>query len=86
MDVVTPNERSAAAGVSGFDWRRDFFTIVAVFLGHPLLLDGPFFVACGFKVFYETAMTMSSQAENEPMLQGGAQGCHGNSPEFKNGT
>ncbi len=42
MAVVTHNERSAAAGLSEIDWRRDLFAIFGVFLGHPLLLDGPF--------------------------------------------
>jgi len=37
-------------------------------LGHPLLIDGPFFVAGGLKVFYETAMTVPTEAENESML------------------
>jgi len=56
MAVVAPDERSAAAGVTGIARSIGAAispTIAGVFLGNPLLLGAPFFVAGALKVIYD---------------------------------
>jgi MFS family permease len=56
MAVVAPDERSAAAGVTGIARSIGAAispTIAGAFLGNPALLGAPFFVAGGLKVIYD---------------------------------
>src|SRR5260221_776167 len=56
MAVVSPDERSAAAGVTGIAraiGAAISATIAGVFLGNPVLLGAPFFVAGALKVIYD---------------------------------
>src|SRR5258708_851524 len=56
MAVVAPDERSAAAGVTGIARSIGAAispTIAGVFLGNPVLLGAPFFVAGALKVIYD---------------------------------
>jgi MFS family permease len=62
MAVVTPDERSAAAGVTGIA-RSIGAAISPVFTGgmlsNPVLLGAPFFVAGGLKVIYDVLLYRS---------------------------
>jgi len=56
MAVVAPDERSAAAGVTGIARSIGAAispTFAGVFLGNPVLLGAPFFVAGALKVVYD---------------------------------
>jgi predicted MFS family arabinose efflux permease len=62
MAVVVPDERSAAAGVTGIARSIGAAispTFAGVFLGNPLLLGVPFFVAGGLKVIYDILLYRS---------------------------
>jgi MFS family permease len=59
MVVVTPDERSAAGGVTGI--ARSIGAAISpvfagTFLGNPALLGAPFFVAGGLKVIYDVLL------------------------------
>jgi MFS family permease len=76
MAVVAPDERSAAAGVTGIARSIGAAispTIAGAFLGSPLLLGAPFFVAGGLKVIYDILLFRSfrevkEQEHNNAML------------------
>ena len=60
--VVAPDERSAAAGVTGIARSIGAAispTIAGAFLGNPALLGAPFFVAGGLKVTYDILLYRS---------------------------
>jgi predicted MFS family arabinose efflux permease len=62
MAVVEPDERSAAAGVTGI--ARSIGgaispTFAGIFLGNPVLLGAPFFVAGALKVVYDILLYRS---------------------------
>jgi MFS family permease len=56
MAVVTPEERSAAAGITGVA-RTTGAAIAPLFAGllfsYPALIDYPFFIAGGLKIIYD---------------------------------
>jgi MFS family permease len=59
MNVVTPDERSAAAGVTGV--ARSVGTAIspvfaALFVGNPALMSVPFFLAGGLKIVYDALL------------------------------
>jgi hypothetical protein len=62
MAVVTPEERSAAGGVTGIA-RSIGAAVSPVFTGgmlsNPVLLSAPFFVAGGLKVIYDVLLYRS---------------------------
>jgi MFS family permease len=67
MAVVAPDERSAAAGVTGIARSIGAAispTFAAVFLGNPVLLGAPFFVAGGLKVIYDVLLYRSFRKVN----------------------
>ena len=62
MAVVAPDERSAAAGVTGIARSIGAAispTIAGAFLSNPVLLGAPFFVAGGLKVIYDILLYRS---------------------------
>ena len=62
MAVVAPDERSAAAGVTGIARSIGAAispTIAGAFLGNPALLGVPFFVAGSLKVIYDILLYRS---------------------------
>jgi MFS family permease len=62
MAVVAPEERSAAAGVTGIARSIGAAispTLAGAFLGNPVLLGAPFFVAGGLKVLYDLLLYRS---------------------------
>src|ERR1700736_5774285 len=62
MAVVAPDERSAAAGVTGIARSIGAAispTIAGAFLSNPVLLGTPFFVAGGLKVIYDILLYRS---------------------------
>src|SRR6202022_4708130 len=68
MAVVAPDERSAAAGVTGIARSIGAAispTIAGAFLGSPLLLGAPFFVAGGLKVIYDILLFRSFREVKE---------------------
>ena len=77
MAVVAPDERSAAAGVTGIARSIGAAispTFAGVFLGNPVLLGAPFFVAGVLKVIYDILLYRSfreiNQREREDALLG----------------
>ena len=69
MAVVTSDERSAAAGVTGIARSIGAAispTFAGVFLSNSVLLSGPFFVAGGLKVFYDILLYRSFRAVTGP--------------------
>ena len=65
MAVVTSDERSAAAGVTGIARSIGAAispTFAGVFLSNSVLLSGPFFVAGGLKVIYDILLYRSFRA------------------------
>jgi len=62
MAVVAPDERSAAAGVTGIARSIGAAispTLAGVFLGNPILLGAPFFVAGALKLVYDILLYRS---------------------------
>ena len=62
MDVVTPGERSAAAGVTGV--ARSVGGAISPLLagllvGHPALMSVPFFLAGSLKILYDVLLYRS---------------------------
>ncbi|HEY4687801.1 MAG TPA: MFS transporter, partial [Anaerolineae bacterium] len=59
MAVVAPDERSAAAGVTGIA-RTTGASLAPVFtgllIGHPALLNVPFFISGGLKIVYDLTL------------------------------
>jgi MFS family permease len=76
MAVVAPDERSAAAGVTGIARSIGAAispTIAGAFLSNPVLLGAPFFVAGGLKVIYDILLYRSFRqvkSEREPAMPG----------------
>src|SRR3984893_2311701 len=77
MAVVAPDERSAAAGVTGIARSIGAAisrTIAGAFLSNPLLLGAPFFVAGALKVVYDILLYRSfreiKEREHEDALPG----------------
>ena len=77
MAVVAPNERSAAAGVTGIARSIGAAispTIAGAFLSNPVLLGAPFFVAGALKVIYDILLYRSfrevKEREHEDALLG----------------
>jgi MFS family permease len=77
MAVVAADERSAAAGVTGIARSIGAAispTIAGAFLGNPVLLGAPFFVAGGLKVIYDILLYRSfrqvTRREPEPAMLG----------------
>jgi MFS family permease len=77
MAVVVPDERSAAAGVTGIARSIGAAispTFAGVFLGNPVLLGAPFFVAGALKVVYDILLYRSfreiKEREHEDALLG----------------
>src|ERR1700730_260137 len=77
MAVVAPDERSAAAGVTGIARSIGAAispTITGAFLSSPLLLGAPFFVAGALKVVYDILLYRSfreiKEREHEDALPG----------------
>ena len=65
MAVVAPDERSAAAGVTGIARSVGAAispTFAGAFLSNSVLLSAPFFVAGGLKVFYDMLLYRSFRA------------------------
>jgi MFS family permease len=77
MAMVAPDERSAAAGVTGI--ARSIGAaispaIAGAFLSNPVLLGVPFFLAAGLKVIYDILLYRSfrevEKQEREPVMLG----------------
>jgi MFS family permease len=69
MAVVAPDERSAAAGVTGIARTLGASlspALAGVFMGHPALLGAPFFVAGALKVIYDLLLYRSFRALKAP--------------------
>jgi MFS family permease len=69
MAVVAPDERSAAAGVTGISRTlgASFSPALAgLLIGNPALLGAPFFVAGGLKVIYDLLLYRSFRALKAP--------------------
>jgi MFS family permease len=69
MAVVAPDERSAAAGMTGIT--RTFGAslspaLAGLFMSNPALLGAPFFVAGGLKVIYDLLLCRSFRALKAP--------------------
>jgi MFS family permease len=69
MAVVAPDERSAAAGMTGIT--RTFGAslspaLAGLFMSNPALLEAPFFVAGGLKVIYDLLLCRSFRALKAP--------------------
>jgi hypothetical protein len=76
MAVVAPEERSAAAGITGVA-RTTGASISPVFVGlmfaNPLLMNWPFFIAGGLKIAYDLLLYRAFVAVRPPEEQiGGA--------------
>ncbi len=73
MAVVDPDERSAAAGVTGIA-RTTGAAIAPVLTGlllsNPALLSVPFFIAGGLKIIYDLILYRLFQSEKPPEEQG----------------
>jgi MFS family permease len=70
MAVVAPDERSAAAGVTGIARSVGAAISPAVagaFLSNSVLLSAPFFVAGGLKVFYDVLLYRSFRDRRQPI-------------------
>jgi MFS family permease len=72
MAVVSPDERSAAAGVTTIS--RSFGASVSpvlsgIFLANPVLLGMPFFLAGGLKIIYDLLLYFSFRALKPPEEQ-----------------
>ena len=69
MAMVSPDERSAAAGVTGVA-RTIGASIAPAFtgllLGSPALLSAPFFVAGGLKIVYDLTLYRMFRAVKPP--------------------
>jgi len=68
MAVVAPDERSAAAGVTGIARSIGAAvspTFTGVFLSNPVLLGAPFFVAGALKIIYDILLYRSYRAVKE---------------------
>jgi MFS family permease len=62
MAVVAPDERSAAAGITGIARSIGAAispTLAGTFLSNPVLLGVPFFLAGGLKVIYDILLYRS---------------------------
>ena len=62
MAVVAPDERSAAAGITGIARSIGAAvspTLAGAFLSNPVLLGVPFFLAGGLKVIYDILLYRS---------------------------
>jgi MFS family permease len=77
MAVVAADERSAAAGVTGIARSIGAAispTFAGVFLGNPILLGAPFFVAGALKIVYDILLYRSfreiKEREHEPAMLG----------------
>jgi predicted MFS family arabinose efflux permease len=69
MAVVAPDERSAAAGVTGIARTIGASlspALAGIFMGNPALLGAPFFVAGGLKVIYDLLLYRSFRALKPP--------------------
>jgi MFS family permease len=69
MAVVGPDERSAAAGVTGIARSLGASlspALAGVFIGNPAFLGAPFFVAGGLKVIYDLLLYRSFRALKAP--------------------
>ena len=69
MAVVAPDERSAAAGVTGITRTIGASlspALAGLFIGNPALLGAPFFVAGGLKVVYDLLLYRSFRALKAP--------------------
>jgi MFS family permease len=69
MAVVGPDERSAAAGVTGIARTLGASlspALAGVFIGNPAFLGAPFFVAGGLKVIYDLLLYRSFRALKAP--------------------
>jgi hypothetical protein len=69
MAVVTPDERSAAGGVTGI--ARSIGAAISpgftgALLSNPMLLGAPFFVAGGLKIIYDVLLYRSFRAVTGP--------------------
>jgi MFS family permease len=70
MAVVAPDERSAAAGVTGIARSVGAAispAVAGVFLSNSVLLSAPFFVAGGLKVFYDILLYRSFRDRRQPI-------------------
>lgn len=69
LAVVTPDERSAAAGVTSVA-RTTGASLAPIFtgalLGNPLLLNAPFFIAGGVKIVYDLLLYRSFRSIKPP--------------------
>jgi MFS family permease len=73
MAVVAPDERSAAAGVTGIARSVGAAispTLTGIFLASPLLLSAPFFLAGGLKIVYDLLLYRSFRRLKPPEEQG----------------
>ena len=73
MAVVSPDERSAAAGITGMARTMGASlapVVAAPFLGNGLLISLPFFIAGGLKVVYDLLLFLSFRALNSPGRKG----------------
>jgi len=72
MAVVAPEERSAAAGITGVA-RTTGAAIGPVFVGlmfaNPLLMNWPFFIAGGLKIAYDLLLYRAFVAVRPPEEQ-----------------
>jgi len=77
MAVVAPDERSAAAGVTGIARSVGAAispTLAGAFLSNSVLLSAPFFIAGGLKVIYDILLYRSFRAvkaaeQEAPMVE-----------------
>jgi MFS family permease len=79
MAVVAPDERSAAAGVTGIARSIGAAispTFAGLFLGNPILLGAPFFVAGALKVGYDILLYRSFREIKERGQEDAALGKH----------
>ena len=69
MAVVDPDERSAAAGVTGVARTTGAAlspSITGALMSYPLLLNVPFYLAGGLKIFYDLALYRSFRSIKPP--------------------
>ena len=69
MAVVAPDERSAAAGVTGIARTIGASlspALAGLFISNPALLGAPFFLAGGLKVIYDLLLYRSFRALEAP--------------------
>ncbi len=72
MAVVEPDERSAAAGVTGVARTTGAAispSITGALLGYPSLLNVPFYLAGGLKIIYDLALYRSFRSIPPPEEQ-----------------